>query len=118
MAEADNGNGRITTAVIGEKLDGLSTQFVEFRAEMRAVVQMLTEAKTHHDAQAKEHCHQLYNSEGQSRIQSLESRVRPLEERTQTGESRRWDVQTILLSAVIALGSTVITLIISNTMRR
>ncbi len=116
MAEADN--GKVTSAVLGEKLDNLAAEFHEFKTEMRGVVSELVKSNTTHIQQAKEHCYQLYSPEGQSRIQSLEARVRPLEERTQTGESRRWDVQTILLSAVIALGSTVITLIISNTMRR
>jgi hypothetical protein len=73
MAAADdNGNGRITSAIIGEKVDNLASAFVTFSTRMEATVAKLTESTTRHEEMSKAHCHELYR-DGQSRIQQAES---------------------------------------------
>lgn len=110
MAEADN--GKVTSAVLGEKLDNLAAEFHEFKTEMRGVVSELVKSNTTHVQQAKEHCYQLYSPEGQSRIQALEARVKPLEDRASVGGERRWNLATILISAAVGVGSSVTTAVI------
>lgn len=110
MAEQTEGNGRVTLAVLGEKVDNLSGLVEKLD---RRIEPYIAQCQRHEDM-AKQHITELYDADGHSRLYAMQLQLKSLEDNTRaymkqaeesikTTITRRWAVIMVCVASIIGL---------------